>query len=550
MAKAASLSVDFSANLAQLQTDFTKVETQTRALGQSMERSFSTLGGSFERLSGVVAGLGGALERIGLAQAGQAAETTASAIGGLATAIGGGPVGLIARIVALSGTVTAGIAAWRNWDTVINTVTQSLSRNARARVGGQVTAQGTTDFEEYIAGITGEGGLPQTPPDATEVTRRFAQEQERLRQQLQADRSTLEGLRSTWEQVQTARAGDPNSRFSEAVLRRVQDYEAALARITQNEARLGSAETLRDRALNTILGRGYPTPPIPPEGGEDTGGGGGGGRRTDQALQDLERRRQAVQRLAEPWAQIEEQVRLASEMWERGQAGMTDNILTSEQYTRVLSTLGEQMGRLGQQTRQMQQPLTEMQAMVLGFSDDFAKLFVGAFFQADQDLGKALTSMLRRLLEFLTQLLIFKPLFKEAVNFLPSWLGGTPATTGTSTGGGIGSIPNSVPSAPSGGQRAAGGRVAAGVGYTVGEFGPERFIPSVPGSIGRGGGDMTVIVNAPPGTQVARREERQNPFGGRELEVWLEGAVNRGITTGRFDAAMGATYGASRIGRV
>ncbi len=86
-----------------------------------------------------------------------------------------------------------------------------------------------------------------------------------------------------------------------------------------------------------------------------------------------------------------------------------------------------------------------------------------------------------------------------------------------------------------GGFLASGGPAAAGTAYVVGEKGPELFVPNTAGRVipndALGRGDMKVIVNAPPGTTVAR----QSQIDPNTLEVWLEMAdqrVARGITNG------------------
>jgi hypothetical protein len=234
-------------------------------------------------------------------------------------------------------------------------------------------------------------------------------------------------------------------------------------------------------------------------------------------------------------------VRAAAEFdWRHANIGLAE-------YANGLATIGTNATRAATSMNSLHQPITEMGTMLVSFSDDFAKLFVGAFTEADKDLGAAMASMLKRIAEFLLQLLVFKPLFQAASSFLTASFGG--GGVGTSPGGGLS---GTTAMAPSGGARAAGGPVAAGTAYTVGEMGPEIFVPSQNGTIlpNGSGGDVTVIVNAPPGSSVSRQEERRNPFGGREVEVWIEAAVNKGISSGRFDNAMAQSYGASRMGRV
>ncbi|MFT3664637.1 phage tail tape measure protein [Piscinibacter sp.] len=100
--------------------------------------------------------------------------------------------------------------------------------------------------------------------------------------------------------------------------------------------------------------------------------------------------------------------------------------------------------------------------------------------------------------------------------------------SGFGTGAGYGSM-------DIGGFLASGGPAAAGTAYVVGEKGPELFVPNTAGRVipndALGRGDMKVVVNAPPGTTVAR----QSQIDSNTLEVWLEMAdqrVARGIASG------------------
>lgn len=88
-----------------------------------------------------------------------------------------------------------------------------------------------------------------------------------------------------------------------------------------------------------------------------------------------------------------------------------------------------------------------------------------------------------------------------------------------------------------GGARAAGGPVAAGRGYLVGERGPELFVPDRSGQIvpnGAGGVDVTIVNNA--GAQV---EAREVGFanGRRQLQILVEGALGQSLGSGRMQAA-------------
>lgn len=103
-------------------------------------------------------------------------------------------------------------------------------------------------------------------------------------------------------------------------------------------------------------------------------------------------------------------------------------------------------------------------------------------------------------------------------------------------------------------RRQSGGPVSAGQPYIVGERRAELFVPSSAGyiypSVDSGGGGTTVnVYNQAAGT-TTRQQERTNGLGGKEIDIYIEQIVQRGISNGRFDSAMGQSFGASRAGRV
>jgi tape measure domain-containing protein len=107
--------------------------------------------------------------------------------------------------------------------------------------------------------------------------------------------------------------------------------------------------------------------------------------------------------------------------------------------------------------------------------------------------------------------------------------------------------------------RANGGPVSSGSPYVIGERGPELFVPtgsgyivpnhSMPSVAGSGGGTTVNVYNQASGT-TTRQQERNNGLGGKEIDIYIEQIVQRGISSGRFDAAMGQSFGASRAGRI
>jgi hypothetical protein len=87
------------------------------------------------------------------------------------------------------------------------------------------------------------------------------------------------------------------------------------------------------------------------------------------------------------------------------------------------------------------------------------------------------------------------------------------------------------------------------------EAGPEAIMPLKRGSDGKlgvsasGGGSTTVVnvYNATGGE--VRTEERQDPNGGKTIDVYISKVVQDGIASGQFDRAMTSTYGLRRQGQ-
>lgn len=72
------------------------------------------------------------------------------------------------------------------------------------------------------------------------------------------------------------------------------------------------------------------------------------------------------------------------------------------------------------------------------------------------------------------------------------------------------------------------------------------FSPSVTG----GRGEITVNVINQASNTTTRQQERSNGLGGREIDIYIEEVVRRGMVSGAFDTTMSSAFGASRIGRV
>ena len=98
------------------------------------------------------------------------------------------------------------------------------------------------------------------------------------------------------------------------------------------------------------------------------------------------------------------------------------------------------------------------------------------------------------------------------------------------------------------GARAAGGPVAGGRSYLVGERGPEIFNPPRSGSIvpnhaiGQPGGRATrlnvQIINQGGAMQERKRERSRGPDGSETIKIYVKNALNEMVGNGEFDEAM------------
>ncbi len=167
-------------------------------------------------------------------------------------------------------------------------------------------------------------------------------------------------------------------------------------------------------------------------------------------------------------------------------------------YSRIFGLNSEGARGLKEVTNGVEQ-LALTFASSLGDAISSGRLDIESFFDA----------LLKDLLKLTTQLLIVKQLAEA----LRSALG-----DGGSLSGILGSIGGAF---GFGGARAMGGPVAAGMGYLVGERGPELFVPRSSGQIvPNGGGAMNINVNLPPGTNVTRQTANQIGLAvGRQLSM-------------------------------
>jgi hypothetical protein len=141
------------------------------------------------------------------------------------------------------------------------------------------------------------------------------------------------------------------------------------------------------------------------------------------------------------------------------------------------------------------QALRDLQFAVEGWGRNFTNTLTDALETGKVNFAELVRSILRDLVRLQVQQSITRPLFNALSGALGNFnlFGGSAATR---VGGGTGG--NFV---PYGGGRATGGGVTAGVAYTVGERGPELFIPRANGTVmpnGSGGG-ITQVFNIAPG---------------------------------------------------
>jgi hypothetical protein len=102
--------------------------------------------------------------------------------------------------------------------------------------------------------------------------------------------------------------------------------------------------------------------------------------------------------------------------------------------------------------------------------------------------------------------------------------------------------------------RAGGGDVFAGQSYTVGERGPERFVPSVAGRIEpNGSGGVSVVINNYSDTRVSASKSKA-PGGGMQIDIMVEAVENKLAARtqrgqGSFGRAIEGRYGLQPVAR-
>jgi hypothetical protein len=124
-------------------------------------------------------------------------------------------------------------------------------------------------------------------------------------------------------------------------------------------------------------------------------------------------------------------------------------------------------------------------------------------------------TFLREMARMVFQMMVWKPIIDSFMRGLSSFGGGL--FSGAGAGAGVG-----VAAAATGGARASGGRVRAGESYNVGEFGTERFVPTVPGTIEPNvAAQQNIVVNIDMSgaTQSSGDESQKNGELGRRIRA-------------------------------
>jgi len=92
----------------------------------------------------------------------------------------------------------------------------------------------------------------------------------------------------------------------------------------------------------------------------------------------------------------------------------------------------------------------------------------------------------------------------------------------------------------------AGGIVTGPTHALIGEGGPEAVIPL--DRLGKGGGgDVTINIHPPTGTESTAQESRDGQ-GNRTIDVFITKVVEKGISQGTFDRSFGSSFGLTRQG--
>lgn len=431
------------------------------------------------------------------------------------------------------------------------------------------------------------GVITRTPLEAAE--RNLAELEARMQGTLRQEQQLLAAQQNA--------SRDPDSyaaRLNATNLQRVQ-AEAAAATDAIAIARRELAQLRRDAEL--------PTPPtVPPLAAappQAVGGGGGGGasrqidemvklaeRLYDQTRTPLERFRiesvqalaiwnsrnpevqealggfDTIQRAVVEYAESAYQSQLGlGRTTEQAQAATQAAIastgeflvgrgaLSWEQWAQVATAANEAVARSADDTaKRTQQSIDSAAGSIDGaLSGAIVALGTGAATLEDT-WKKLLSSILQTVIQFVYEMTIQAAILR-VLKAAFSGFGGAISSVGSATSSG------------------SSGRSFAGFPETSGALigdGAAATFASTPsadgGAAGLGRGLVTVeprqetevnvaVYNQAPGT-TTRQQERVNGLGGKEIDIYIEQIVQRGITNGKFDNAMSTSFGAMRAGRI
>lgn len=205
----------------------------------------------------------------------------------------------------------------------------------------------------------------------------------------------------------------------------------------------------------------------------------------ERAADSLQREAEAIKDRLDPTREYIRALERVAELQERGLLNDREAIAETNRLADALRNNGKAAQDASNLGRDLGLTFTSAFEAAIGGSKSF------------RDILKGLES---DLLKLGTRELITEPLFESIRGLLGGMMGG-----GGGEGGGFGSIVSSIAGALFGGGslpgRALGGPVAAGMGYMVGEKGPELFLPRQSGSIvpngALGGGTVVFNVSTP-----------------------------------------------------
>jgi hypothetical protein len=203
----------------------------------------------------------------------------------------------------------------------------------------------------------------------------------------------------------------------------------------------------------------------------------------ERAADSLQREADAIKDRLDPTREYIRALERVAELQERGLLNDREAIAETNRLAEALRNNGKAAQDSDRVARDLGLTFTSAFEAAIGGSKSF------------RDILKGLES---DLLKLGTRRLVTEPLFKRFETILGSVMGG-----GGGAGGGFSSIVSSIAGAfgfGGGAQlpgRAAGGPVSAGMGYLVGEKGPELFLPRQSGSIVPNGamGGATIVFN-------------------------------------------------------